>query len=44
MLTRKLKRFAMLTGSVLFAIDLSPCGPQGELLEALLPLVIGLAT
>ena len=33
MLTRKLKHFAMLTGSILFAIYLSPCGPQGELLE-----------
>lgn len=42
---RNMMRLAMLTTGTLLAIDLSPCGPAGELMEMLLPVVImGMAT
>jgi hypothetical protein len=45
MLKRNILRLAMLGSGTLFAIDLSPCGPSGELMQLLLPaLILGLAT
>jgi len=45
MLKRRIMRYGMaLTGS-LWALDLSPCGPTGELMELILPIaILGLAT
>jgi len=45
MLKRQILRWAFLGTGILLAIDLSPCGPTGELMELLLPtIIVGLAT
>lgn len=45
MFKRNIMRLAMLTTGTLFAVDLSPCGPAGDVMELLLPMVImGMAT
>ncbi len=45
MLKRNIMRLAMVGSGILWAIDFSPCGPTGELMELLLPTVlVGLAT
>jgi len=40
MMTRRLVRWGMVITGTLFALDLSPCGPTGELMELVLPIVI----
>jgi hypothetical protein len=45
MMTRRIVRWGMMISGTLFALDLSPCGPTGELMELVLPIVlVGLAT
>lgn len=45
MLKRNVMKLALVGTATLFAMDLSPCGPAGELLELILPtILIGLAT
>lgn len=45
MLKRNIKRLALIGTATLFAMDLSACGPTGELMEMILPtVIIGLLT
>jgi hypothetical protein len=40
MLKRNIMRLGLVGTGILLALDLSPCGPTGELMELVLPTVI----
>ncbi len=45
MIKRNIMRVALVGTGILLAMDLSPCGPTGDLMELILPTVIvGLLT